>query len=129
MSKFVVAGDAVVVTSAVKFDDIVALKKYRPEALCLKDEEGRVIFKVGIGATGGVSDFGITFTSESNDDKGFAQVTIIAPDHDGDAKAAVVDSHFVAIEKLEKLEKHIAEELASVEEMKKKISESVSVVA
>ena len=49
MAKIVIAGDAVVVTSAMKLEDIKTIEKYRPKELVLKGgEDGKEpIFGVG----------------------------------------------------------------------------------
>ena len=55
MAKIMVAGDAVVVTSDMKLEDIKLVKKYRPEALTLFEGEGEEkepVFKIGIGDGG-----------------------------------------------------------------------------
>lgn len=50
MAKIVIAGDAVVVTSAIKLEDLRNIKKYRPAALILKGgEDGKEpIFAVDV---------------------------------------------------------------------------------
>ena len=42
MAKIVIAGDAVVVTSAMKLEDIKTIEKYRPKELVLKGGEDGV---------------------------------------------------------------------------------------
>ena len=55
MAKIVIAGDAIVVTSALKLEDIRAIEKYRPNELVLKGgEDGKEpIFAVGTTAGAG----------------------------------------------------------------------------
>ena len=54
MAKVIIAGDAVVVKSAIKYEDLKAVKKYRPEALTLKGgEDGKEpIFSVFVKDSG-----------------------------------------------------------------------------
>ena len=49
MAKIVIAGDAIVVTSAMKLEDIKTIEKYRPNALTLMgSEDGKEpIFAIG----------------------------------------------------------------------------------
>ena len=50
MSKAIIAGEAVVVTSSMKLEDLETIAKYRPEALTLKGgEDGKEpIFAISI---------------------------------------------------------------------------------
>mgnify|MGYP000937705903 CR=1 FL=1 len=53
MAKIVIAGDAVVVTSAMKLEDIKTIEKYRPKELVLKGGEDGKEPIFGVGTTHG----------------------------------------------------------------------------
>ena len=124
MAKIMVAGDAVVVTSDMKLEDIKLVKKYRPEALTLFEGEGEEkepVFKIGIG-DGGIGKYGAEFDQETRDDEKLATLTTLIPAGTADAKAYVSDAFGRAILKLNKLEatlpgviEEIAAEKAAIE--------------
>ena len=99
-------GEAVVITSAAKLEDIKKLAKYRPEALTLysEGEEKEPMFTVGLCAkkTGSVSKYGIEFGGAS--DEGFAQVTMIYAGPDEGVAEALADTIGPQINQLNKLE-------------------------
>ena len=55
MAKVVIAGDAVVITSSMKLEDLLTIAKYRPDALVLKggEDNKEVIFRVAANKKGG----------------------------------------------------------------------------
>ena len=124
MAKVIIAGDAVVITSDVKLEDIKLVKKYRPEALTLFEGEGKekeAVFRIGIGC-GGIGKYGAEFDAETRDDEKLATLTTLIPAGTADAKAYVSDTFGRAILKLNKLEatlpgviEEIAAEKAAIE--------------
>ncbi len=106
MAKMVIAGNALVVTSGIKLDDIKNVKKYRPEALTLFEGEGKEktpVFKLGIG-NGGISAYGAEFAEEARDGSGKAICTILLPTGVEDVTEYVSDKYGRSILKLNKLE-------------------------
>ena len=100
-------GEAVVITSAAKLEDIRKIAKYRPEALILRDENDEPLFGICVSANrrGEISPFGIEFGG--CDGNGFAQMTAAyaGPAGDDDAvKAAIADSIGAQVAMLTKLE-------------------------
>jgi len=80
MAKIVIAGDAVVVTSALKLEDIHTIEKYRPKALVLKGgEDGKEpIFAIGTtSGAGNINEVGASFGRESHDEGKLATVTMV----------------------------------------------------
>ena len=67
MAKIVIAGDAVVVTSAMKLEDIKTIEKYRPKELVLKGGEDGKEPIFGVGTTHGAGNINavgaVTMTS------------------------------------------------------------------
>lgn len=57
MAKIVIAGDAVVVTSAMKLEDIKTIEKYRPKELVLKGGEDGKEPIFGVGTTHGARQY------------------------------------------------------------------------
>ena len=124
MAKIIVAGDAVVITSDVKLEDIKLVKKYRPEALTLFEGEGKekeAVFKIGIGASS-IGKYGAEFDQESRDDDKLATLTVLIPAGTKDAKEYVSDVYGRPVLMLNKLEatlpgviEEIAAEKAAIE--------------
>ena len=90
-------GQAVVITSAAKLEEIKKIAKYNPDALVLKkeNEDGvkEPVFCVGISAkdrSGSVGTYGIEFGSA--DENGYAQVTLDYTGPDVGVKEALADS-------------------------------------
>jgi hypothetical protein len=108
MAKIQILGEAAVLTSAVKKADLELLKKFKPAALQLKDEEGKeVIFAATVGKTASITKYGVNFAGE--DVEGYAQVTGIIPSDVAPAdKATYVKDNFgYALLNLNKLENQI----------------------
>ena len=79
MAKIVIAGDAVVVTSAMKLEDIKTIEKYRPKELVLKGGEDGKEPIFGVGTThgaGNINAVGASFGSETRDDDKLACITL-----------------------------------------------------
>ena len=70
MAKIKTLGDAVVVVSTLKFEDIKFLEKYRKDALALKggEDNKEIIFRVGASGTPSANEYGITFEGATRDE-------------------------------------------------------------
>lgn len=118
MSKIIVAGDAVVIKSTLKLEDIQLVQKARPKALTIFDEEdGKKILDSAFGicttaGRGSVTDAGICFNSASQE--GLAQVTVPVPAGEGELKERVAAAYGVAVMKLGKLESKLPEIISSI---------------
>ena len=107
MAKIVIAGDAVVVTSAMKLEDIKTIEKYRPKELVLKGGEDGKEPIFGVGTThgaGSINAVGASFGSETRDDDKLACITLFLDGVTGDVKDWVADRLGAAIINLNKLE-------------------------
>ena len=119
MAKINVVGDAVVIKSEVKFDDLLAVAKYRPEALVLmggKDNKDE-IFRVGVtSGLGEIGTYGASFGAKTHDDDGKAVITIVRKFTGDDIKEQVADVYGGAMLKLAKIEEAIPAVLAEISE-------------
>jgi len=129
MAKVTIAGNSYVITSAVSMADLETVKKYRPSALSITDEETKeTLFRVGVGSNS-VSDYGIGFGGVSNDDKKLATATLFIPADVENAKEYVLDKAGLAIACLNKIEAAIANVLDEIGTERDSIAESITVSA
>ena len=116
VQKVKIAGNAIVLTSTLKFDTIKKMEKYNKKALCLvevkKDEEIE-IFRIGTGKIASLSQYGVTF-NEANKD-GFAIATIMLPEETKDKKAFIKDNYASALFMLKDLEAAVATDSARLD--------------
>jgi hypothetical protein len=130
MSFISIAGDVFVVTSSLKLEDLIRLKKYKPEALELRNDNGDLIYGVSTGGNG-IDKNGASFTSATRDDKKLACITLPLPaeikDED-EAKVYVAEYVALSLPKLKKVEENAAKALESVKENMEQIMESITVV-
>ena len=130
MAKILIAGDAVVVKSDLKLEEIRTIEKYRPEALILKGgEDGKdPIFRLGsTTGTGSITDFGAEFGAESHDDEKKAMLTMCCTCGDDDIKEFVADCIGRSVMKLNKLEATLHNVLSEIEVEKGRILENISI--
>lgn len=130
MAKTTVAGDAVVVTSALTLEDIKKVEKFNPEALILRGgKDGNdPIFAIATGPCGLINEFGATF-SKATEDGGFATITLVARNGiPGDAKKWVAEEMGGAILRLNKLEQQVAAAAAAVYDDLTKVMVQIEVV-
>lgn len=115
MAKITIAGDALIISSAVKYEDLAKVAKYRPDALVLKDAEGEPVFRVACGQYSGVSEYGITFETATREG-GYACITLGTYIPEGeDVKEFVADTIGAAIGNLEKIETTIPDILGEID--------------
>lgn len=129
MAKITVAGDAIVVTSALKMEDIKTVEKYNPDALVLMGgEDGKEpVFRVATtSGDGNIGQYGASFgrTTEG----GLACVTIVDPKMDGNIKEYVADKFGTAITQLEKIEAAMPDVLTAIAADKAKVMEHITVM-
>lgn len=106
MAKITIAGDAVVVTSALKLEDIKTVEKYRPQALVLMEEEEPIFAICTTKGAGSINENGASFGRETHDANKFASITMIdiAGKSSEEIKEKVADELGSAIINLNKLE-------------------------
>ena len=130
MAKVTIAGDAVVVTSAIKLEDLRNIKKYRPAALILKGgEDGKEpIFAINVtNGNGDINQYGASFGAATRDDKKLATITLVAPGVEGDIKEFVADKLGSALINLNKLEETLPGVVQSIAAEKAQVMGAISV--
>ena len=127
MAKITVAGNSYVITSDMTKEDLEMVKKYRPSALEIKDEDTKeTLFKVGIGNSN-ANDFGISFGGVSNDEEKVATATLSIPSDVEDVKQYVLDTAGLTIANLNKIEAGITEALTEIRAERDAIAERIIV--
>lgn len=108
MAKITVTGSAVVITSAVKYEDIEKVQKYRPDALTLKNEEKEPVFRIGVTdrGPGGIDKYGASFGGHTFDENRLATITLmtIGGDTAEEIKDAIADKYGAALLSINKIE-------------------------
>lgn len=130
MAKITIAGDAVIIKSAMKLEDIKTIKKYRPDALILKGgEDGKEpIFRLGVcSGAGSINKYGAEFGSETHDDEKKAVMTLVCTCCEGDIKEYVADAIGAYVMDLNKLEATLPAVLAEISDEKAAIMENISI--
>lgn len=133
MAKIIVAGNAVVVTSAHTLEDIKTLEKYNPKALTLfeENEDGKKEPVFAVGSTGGkgaINQFGASFADAAHDGSGLATITECLPAGVGDAKEFVADKYGAAVVRLNKLEEGFEAALEQVKADKAEIEANIQIL-
>ena len=128
MAKITITGDAVVITSALKLEEIKKVAKYRPKALRLYGgEDGKEeIFRIAAtDGTGSIGKYGAEFNGTAHDGSGKATITTILQGVEGDIKEVVADTYGPWVNSLNKLEEAIPAVLAKIEEEHKAILDNI----
>lgn len=131
MAKIIIAGDAVVVTSALKLEDIKTVQKYRPEALTLmggEDNKEPVFSICATTGTGSVNAIGASFGRASHDEDGLATVTMGIPSTVSNVKEWAADTFGVAVTQLAVLEEKIPAVLEEIKTQKQAIMDGIEVL-
>ena len=114
--KIKIAGNAVILTSTLKFEEIKKLEKYNRDALCLvelKNDEEHEVFRIQTGKCSSISEYGIVFT-EANA-AGYATATVLLPEGTVDKKAYIKDNFGTTMFMLSDLEDAVKTALAQIE--------------
>jgi len=129
MAKIKICGDAVVVTSSLKLEDIKKVEKYRPEALCLKGGEDNkdILFILGTTAGfGSINTMGAAFGREARDGSGCAQITMTTTAVE-DVAETVADELGAALGYLGKMEQALPAVIAEIDAERAAILASITV--
>lgn len=130
MSKTKICGNAVVITSALKAEEIRKVKKFTKSGLKLRDEKGNEIFAIDFSAGygGSISEHGVVY-SEVNAE-GYAQLSLLLDEHTPAENRAetILDNYAIALGNLNTLENYIRETATELESTIAGISESIEVV-
>lgn len=125
-------GEACVLKSAMKLDDIKLAKKYDKSALVLTekvDGAKEEIFRVDIAAKGpgSASMYGVEFAPNADKD-GYAQVTVMMPANHGDVSDWIEDNMGAAIKHLSTLEANFAAALENIAADRKTVRDAITVL-
>lgn len=117
--KIKLAGHVVVVETNLSKEEILKIKKARPNALCVMDEETKkaiygISYKECKVDHGTMNDFGITFDSETPDGAHHACITWAYPEDVVDVKGWVRDFTRKAVLYLGKIEEQCAKALEEI---------------
>ena len=128
MAKVVSVGQAVVITSEVKLEDIKKIQKYRSEALVLKggEDNKEEIFRIGIG-DGKIGTYGASFGEATRDDEKLATITMTTNYNGDDIKGFIADELGVALTNLGKLEKTLPAVLDSIDKERAAIMDGITI--
>lgn len=132
MAKITVVGEAIVITSTLKREDIEKVAKYRKNALVLKGgEDGKEpIFKIGLTKSnaGSINQYGAEFGGETHDDAKLATITLAAPGLGENARDEVAELVGAAILNLNKLEETIPAVLEEINAERDRVLENIVVM-
>lgn len=131
MAKIVIAGEAVVITSTMKLEDLRTIAKYRPDALTLKGgKDGKEpVFAVSVtrSGDGDINQYGASFATESHDDAKLATITLVGLPAGEDIREAVAERVGNAIINLNKLEETLPGVLQEIAAEKQEVLSNISV--
>lgn len=133
MASIKIVGDAVVITSTMKLEDIRTIKKYRPDALTLRGgKDGKEpIFCIAVcnSGTGNINQYGAEFSRASHDDAKLATITKMVPHSDDtDIKEFVADTYGAYVLNLNKLEATLPSVMEEIATEKEQILANITVV-
>ena len=131
MAKVAVMGNAIIVTSSVKLEDLKTVQKYRPCALTLYGgEDGKEpIFAVKVGCNSSINKYGATFAEATRGENGgYATMTIVDDICNDDPAGFVAEKYGTAIANLNALEATLEEVLQGIVDERNAVMESITVV-
>lgn len=131
MAKITIAGNAVVVTSSMKFEDLQLIKKYRPKALALKGgEDGKeTIFQIFVGSngSGSINEEGAVFCGPDHTEEKLAVITMgLAVE--GNVKETIADQIGYPVMKLNKLEALLPAVVKEIRAEKETVLSNINIV-
>ena len=134
MANIKVAGNAVIVTSSLKYEDLKKIARYQPEELFLRewDDDNGVnvpIFRIipSDGKAGYLDSNGAVFGRANSD--GFATATMVFdPGESEDIRSAVLDRYGPGILHLEQIERQLGDKLLSLNSRLDDAAQSITVI-
>lgn len=136
MANIKVLGDAVVLTSDLKIEDIEMVQKLRPQETSLweeKDGKQVPVFRISVSEDDGkvhpgdISAYGITFRKASREG-GFAQITFAVPRGEGSLKELVADAFGGPLMNLLQLEEKMRDVIRDIAELKQAALDMIEVI-
>lgn len=129
MARVTIAGNALIVTSALSLEDLKTVKKYRPDALILKGgEDGKEpIFGISL-CDSEINSCSVSFCEETRDQAKLATLTTAINYAGEDIADYVSDKYGAAITNLNKLEETLPAVLAEIAANKEAIKRNITVI-
>ena len=130
MARIAVMGNAIVVTSGVKLDELKTIQKYRPCALTLYGgEDGKEpMFVIKCGCASSFNKYGATFAEETRGENGGYATMTIVDEISGDPAEFVAEKYGTAIRNLNALEEKLAGVLDEIVAERQNVKESITVL-
>lgn len=129
-AEITVLGEAAVLTSSMKLEDIQMLKKYNPKVLSVFDSETKEeSFRVSVsaGGAGMANKYGISFSPTANAN-GYAQVTINLPEDHGDVMDYLEDHFGEALLYLNDIEANADEAIAATKDHRRTVRNQIRIL-
>lgn len=131
MAKVTIVGNAAVITSTIKYEDIKTVAKYRPAELILKggDDGKEPIFAIAAAdGNGDINANGAVFGSATRDEDKYASITMVVDaDDDTDVKELVADQLGGALVNLAKLEEKLPAVIDEINTEKASVLDCITV--
>lgn len=130
MAKITIAGDAVVISSSLKLEDIQTVQKYNPGALSLmggKDNKETIFSICATTGAGSINSIGASFGRTAHDGSGTAVVTMTIPGDVENVKEWAADTFGTAVTYLGMLEESIPGILEDILAKKQSVMGSIVV--
>ena len=129
MANVKIVGNAIVLTSELKAEELNTVKKFTKDGLKLKDEKGNEIFSIAYTpGRSAISDYGVNY-GEMNAE-GYAQASFVLDEtiKAEDRMATVLDNYAIAIGNLKTLETYIRETSVNINKTVEEIKDSIEIL-
>ena len=132
MANIKIVGDACVITSGLKLEEIKLVNDTYPKYLTLFEEEDgkkNPVFKLAVATgKGSISEFGISFGRTTNDGEGYAQLTVSVPEGAGDVKERVAKAYGTAMMHLNIIEEELPDVIEAIRAEHAKVLDSIELI-
>lgn len=121
-----IAGNALILTSKLKFATIQKMEKYNRDALCLteyRNDEEVEVFRIGTGKASAIGKYGITFLEANKE--GYATATVLLPENVTNKREYVKDNFATALFMLNDLEDAVNTACAELEAAYEKLDKDI----
>lgn len=132
MARITIAGNAAVITSSLKLEDLKTVAKNKPDALVLREgEDKQAVFAINIAKedTGDIGQYGVVFDAIARNADGYATVTASVGDiGETDIKEYIADNYTAPLAKLEALEVSIPPVVEEINAQRNAVIDSITVI-
>lgn len=130
MATIRIAGDAVVIKSELKLEEIKLVQKYRPEALSVYGgvDGGEELFAICAADHGSIGKYGAAFAAEDRGEEKFAIITIVEPDMGESPAKYVAEKYGTAISYINDLEQSLRAVVSEIESKNAAVMECIEVL-